>query len=252
MATLTTTDNTITIPAHHAHLWIGAENHLIAKTEQFLRQHLCPHGGCTSCVTCTHIQQHQHHALLWLAPEKHYTLDIIDQIYATIVYALAPNTSFFFVLQRADTLSSACSNRLLKSLEEPTHGYTFILLAHRTDTILPTLRSRCVIHTWYDQADTQAHQQLIDYFTKKKTVPATEFMSFIDAAPLNEYQTTLIVDTILTHWIRVYQKARLKNDLSTLAHVQQIIAYLYHYVEKPPMPGSTKLFWKNLFLQLYG
>jgi hypothetical protein len=252
MATLTTTDNAITIPSHHAHLWIGAENHLIAKTEQFLQQHLCPQGGCAACSTCAQIQQHQHHALLWLAPEKQYTLDIIDQIYATMAYALTPGSSFFFVLQRADTLSSACNNRLLKSLEEPTHGYTFILLAHRTDAILPTLRSRCIMHTWYDQADTHAHQQLIDYFTKKKVVPATEFMTFIDSAPINEYQTTLILDTLLTHWIRAYQKARLKNDLAAMAHMQQIIAHLYHHVEKPPMPGSTKLFWKNLFLQLYG
>ena len=248
----TTTDISVTTSSHHALLWIGPNEALVANTHTYLQQQLCPHHGCGSCVACKQIIQHQHHALMWLEPEKNYTLDMIDQIRDGMAYTLSPGTSFFFVLQRADTLSIACSNRLLKSLEEPPLGYRFILLAQRTDTILPTVRSRCVAQTWYDQANTGTHTQLIEYFSHKKTASATEFLSFIDSAPINEYQSTLILDTLLTHWISVYQKARIKNDLTALAHVQPIIAHLCQYIEKPPMPGSTKLFWKNLFLQLYG
>lgn len=237
---------------HHALLWIGPDELLATKAHEYLQKQLCLHDGCGNCIACKQISAHQHHALLWLEPEKQYTLDMIDQLCTTMAYALTPDALFFFVLQRADTLSIACSNRLLKALEEPPQGYRFILLAQRTDTLLPTIRSRCMMHTWYAPADTQTHQQLIEYFTPKKAVSATEFLTFIDAAPINEYQSSIIMDTILNHWIRSYQKARLKNDVNTLAHIQQVIVQLYLHIEKPPMPGSTKLFWKNLFLQIYG
>jgi DNA polymerase III subunit delta' len=252
MDTHTPTDTAVTASTHHAFLWVGPDETLATKAHEYIQKQLCPHDGCDNCTSCKQIAQRQHHALLWLEPEKNYTLDMIDQLCNTMAYALTPGTSFFFVLQRADTLSIACSNRLLKALEEPPIGYRFILLAQRTDTLLPTIRSRCVMQTWYAPANTNAHQQIIEYFTNKKAAPATEFLAFIDSAPLNEYQSSIIMDTILTHWIRMYQKARLKNDAGALMHIQQVIVQLYLHIEKPPMPGSTKLFWKNLFLQIHG
>ncbi len=252
MDTLTTTDTSVITLAHHALLWIGPDDLLVAKTHAYLQKLFCQHNSCNECISCKQITQHQHHALLWLEPEKNYTLELIEHISATMAYALAPGSLFFFVLQRADTLSTACSNRLLKSIEEPPAGYHFILLAQRTDTILPTIRSRCVTQTWYDQANTETHQQLIEYFSQKKSVPATEFLTFIESAPVNEYQSSIVIDALFTHWLRAYQKARVKNDVPALATIQPIIAQLFHAIEKPPMPGSTKLFWKNLFLQIYG
>jgi len=252
MDTHTPTDTSVTAYTHHALLWIGPDEVLVTKTHEYIQRQLCPHDGCSNCVVCKQITQHQHHTLLWLEPEKNYTLDMIDQLCNTMAYALTSGTSFFFVLQRADTLSVACSNRLLKALEEPPIGYQFILLAQRTDTLLPTIRSRCVMHTWYEPASTNTHWQIIEYFTYKKVASATEFLAFIDSSLLNEYQSNIIMDTILNHWVRAYQKARLKNDVDAFTHIYQVIVQLYAHIEKPPMPGSTKLFWKNLFLQMYG
>ena len=48
------------------------------------------------------------------------------------------NQHYFFVIQKADLLTLACSNRLLKPIEEPPAGYHFIFLSESLDQIIPT------------------------------------------------------------------------------------------------------------------
>ncbi|WP_126174860.1 AAA family ATPase [Tsuneonella rigui] len=47
------------------------------------------------------------------------------------------------VIDPADDLETSASNALLKSLEEPPAGTFFLLVAHRSARLLPTIRSRC-------------------------------------------------------------------------------------------------------------
>jgi DNA polymerase-3 subunit delta' len=48
-----------------------------------------------------------------------------------------------FILDRAEALTDASSNALLKSLEEPPNGMTWILVTTQRSKILPTIASRC-------------------------------------------------------------------------------------------------------------
>lgn len=48
------------------------------------------------------------------------------------------------LLQPAESMNAAAANALLKNLEEPTAGTTFILIAHRPHRLLPTVVSRCM------------------------------------------------------------------------------------------------------------
>jgi len=48
-----------------------------------------------------------------------------------------------FVVREADLMSTPAQNALLKTLEEPPAGVTIILLARRSDLLLPTTLSRC-------------------------------------------------------------------------------------------------------------
>lgn len=48
------------------------------------------------------------------------------------------------IVARADLLGLEASNALLKSLEEPGRHFHWILAATRAETLLPTIRSRCV------------------------------------------------------------------------------------------------------------
>lgn len=47
------------------------------------------------------------------------------------------------IIDPADDLEPSASNALLKSLEEPAVGTTFLLIAHQPARLLPTIRSRC-------------------------------------------------------------------------------------------------------------
>jgi DNA polymerase-3 subunit delta' len=48
-----------------------------------------------------------------------------------------------FILDRAETLNEASANALLKSIEEPGDGFTWILVSTQRARILPTIASRC-------------------------------------------------------------------------------------------------------------
>jgi DNA polymerase-3 subunit delta' len=160
------------------------------------------------------------------------------------------NTSFFFIIQKAHVLTAACSNQLLKSIEEPPAGYHFILLADKIDDILPTVRSRCIIKTWHTQSNSTQHQTIIDCFTKKTKVSPSAFASILDASKITEQETKEVIEALLAHWGQQYKKAFIKENMKTADSALQIIEHLKQALIMPPMPGSSKIFWKNLFLQI--
>lgn len=47
------------------------------------------------------------------------------------------------IIDSADEMNTASSNALLKLLEEPPAGTTFLVIAHQPHRLLPTIRSRC-------------------------------------------------------------------------------------------------------------
>ena len=75
----------------------------------------------------------------------------------------------------ADFLTEACSNSLLKSVEEPPTGYHFIFLAERLSQILPTIQSRCMIKSLYEEDQSTFGQQE----NHNMFVIATRFLTFV-------------------------------------------------------------------------
>ncbi len=75
------------------------------------------------------------------------TQDIsIDQVRALVLARAAfpphEGRARIFIVRRAEELSSAAANALLKTLEEPGARTHFVLLSSAADTLLPTIRSR--------------------------------------------------------------------------------------------------------------
>jgi len=226
-----------------AQLFIGAHDQAMTAVERFLQKTFCTHSGCGTCIICIHIREKQHHALMWLHPEKNYTIEQFDDLFSTLSLQLQPNELFFFIIQKADFLTAACANKLLKSMEEPPRGYHFILLAERAEQIIPTIASRCIVHTLHTSSTTSISHPLFEVFTKK--IPASnDFSRIIDSANINERESIELLDRIIQHWLTAYQ-----ND--NPADIATLVTKLQKASLQPPMPGSSVTFWRNLYLQVH-
>jgi len=228
-----------------AQLFIGPDSQTIKHTETVLQKQLCQNDGCTTCTICKQVIERQHHGAIWLAPEKQYTRQHLEPIFNTISFALEPGQKVFFIVQKADFLTAACANSLLKSVEEPPPGYHFIFLAERTQQVLPTIRSRCTIQSLYGQKVPQ-DEQFLDIFKKKSACDPTAFDKLLWQKKPNERETIEIIDMLLAYWIEQNKKNIEKKENKA----SQIISLLKYALQNPPMPGSSKIFWRNFFLQM--
>ena len=99
----------------------------------------------TRYLRVVRVARHTHPDVHSYAPESvtgyliGQTRDLIDDV------ALAPirGRAKVYIIDRAERLRPESANALLKTLEEPPEGVTFILLGTSTETILPTIVSRC-------------------------------------------------------------------------------------------------------------
>lgn len=232
-----------------AYLWVGNHDNLVKKTKAWLKNRLCPSSGCSRCVTCRQIDAQEHHAVIWLSTDKQYTLDTIEIIHETIAYRLAEGQECFFVLQKADHLSTQSSNSLLKSIEEPPAGYHFILLSESLETIIPTIRSRCRVEMDKKvEFSCGIHMSLWNHFTSSQTNPA-QFLKDIEETKLSEHEAAQLCDALFAFWIEKAKKALSADNDTAYERAQKHIAVYQRHLHMLPMPGSSKLFLKNLYLQ---
>lgn len=229
-----------------ARLWVGLPSQVVHEVELFLQKTFCKNNGCSLCTICMQIRQRQYHSCLWFNPPATYTLDVLKPFFTTISRSLMAHEQFYFIFQNADYLSHACTNSLLKSIEEPPHGYHTIFIAQRMQAIAPTLRSRCTpVYSEKNELQAEEHD-LIPFFTQKKYDPEL-FIQMLEKSPLTEQSVTTLLNACVTYWCSEYDKT-IENGGSADAFIGRIDC-LKKASEKPPMPGSAKIFLKNLFLQ---
>lgn len=234
---------------HPAYLWIGSPDHLKKVASNFVKQVLCKNHACNSCIECTKIDKQQHHLVCWLEPENQYTVAQLEIIFKTIAFCLDPGQHFFFILQRADLLTITCANSLLKSLEEPPQGYHFILLCPKQDAILPTISSRCIIQEFKDTA-TKTEHPLFPYFTYRDSSNLSEFAKELENSKIAERDMLDFIDTLYIYWVKIFEDAYNQGNVVNLQKSKSILEILNHSCQYPPMPGSSKIFLRNLFLQV--
>lgn len=207
--------------------------------------------SCNSCKSCIQIKNRQHHSILWIRPERGYTIDSLEDLFSTIAFQITLHDHFFFVLDKADLLTGSTANKLLKPIEEPPTGYHFILLAQNADAVLPTLRSRCIMHNFTHSDNQYSTHPLFLNFTSQQ-VTAIEFHAIIDKIKIDEYETKELVNSITKYWIDIYKKRLLTKEQShqSLQSIESIITIFLTAQNNLPMPGSSGLFWKHLYLTL--
>lgn len=233
-----------------AQLIIGSDVSTKNYAEHVCQTMFCTANGCKRCITCNQITQHQFHSLVWITPEKQYTLELLDVIFETTALALQEDQQFFFVLEYAHLLTQACANKLLKIIEEPPRGYHFLLLTQRPEQLLPTIRSRCINHVLYDALSTAAYVSPFNaFFTGQLKPDPYQFMQMLEKSGIQEQLTITILDDLLKYWMEQAKQEFITNI--SHEHSMLIIQLLEAAYARPPMPGGSKLFWKNLFISFY-
>jgi hypothetical protein len=214
----------------------------------YLQTIFCTHNACGTCTTCQLINNKQYHSVLWITPEKRYTLDLLDGIFKRTEFSLEDNQQYFFILEKADFLTPACANSLLKIVEEPPPGYNFIFLAQRIQLVLPTIRSRCTITSFASEQIQNTACPFASHFMKLDSDPHA-FLKELGTTTLTEIESTELIDIFLEYWCSYYSKVAVSQNTDALHRCKKMISLFKNAALKPPMPGSTKIFWRNLFLQ---
>lgn len=230
-----------------AYLLLGSHEQLVTFTITSLQHALCPHEGCGACGQCRGITQQQHHAVTWLSPEKYYTREDIVPIMEQLALQLDYNQHHFFVLQKADLLTIATANNLLKVVEEPPRGYHFIFLSEVKDALPQTIASRCVTHTVGSHTRSSNAQALFDALTALIPCSPVNFQKLIEQGKYTEPQSFALINDLLHYCIEEQRQALLARMPTT--RIEQRIDLLKRYIITPPMPGSSKILWQTLFTQ---
>ncbi len=103
---------------------------------------------CLSCKTCHLIDVGSHPDYQVVSPDgANIKVDQIRALRSEAYFSPLSADGRVFVVDMAHTMNQNAQNALLKVLEEPPKGVTFILLAKSASLLLETIRSRSVILT---------------------------------------------------------------------------------------------------------
>lgn len=133
----------------HAFLFIGKDG--VGKKRlalEFARALFCPEkeadacGICLSCKKVVH-QNHPDIRLIEIDEGDNIKIEQIRELQQEIAYKPYESDRKVFIIDQADQMTVQAANSLLKTLEEPPSYAIIILLAEGTDSLLPTVISRC-------------------------------------------------------------------------------------------------------------
>lgn len=205
-----------------------------------------PEDPCLHHARTKIIPSHTPAADVWIiSPDGGYTVDIVADIQYRTSFARAAHEPFFVIITQAEQLNSAAANQLLKTIEEPSTGYQFILCTTTPELLLSTVRSRCVpIYIENSQLLTNPHQDN-PYFRLATEYPwktRAQYAKILTTTLVpGERETVILAHAIIHFWLHYRHNNLLKN---------KIVKALELYIERSPAPGSSLLWWRTLMLTL--
>ena len=104
--------------------------------------------ACNACLSCRVFESGNHPDIFFIAGTKATGIgvdDARDQIVSPMLTQPFKYKYKIFIVDKAETLTPAAQNALLKTIEEPAPYGVFLFLAAHVHTLLPTLLSRCVL-----------------------------------------------------------------------------------------------------------
>lgn len=196
----------------HAYLIQGARNtgkqaiaELFAKTMLCLnRVNLDP---CHTCKNCKRIDSRNHPDILWVEPEgQSIKNEQINRLKYEVNYSGLESSQKIYIIKDADTLTLQAANRILKFLEEPTTKTIAILLTENSQSVMPTIHSRCQIIDLKPLNPTKFYEQLIETgLTKERAQLLSALTNNLDEAiQWNEDDWFAQARKLMIQWMEIF------------------------------------------------
>ncbi|MGB8819319.1 MAG: DNA polymerase III subunit delta' [Rhizobiaceae bacterium] len=106
------------------------------------------------------------------------TIDETRRIGRFLSHTVAGNGFRVVIIDPVNDMNANAANALLKNLEEPTPRTLFILIAHTTGRLLPTIRSRC-LQLQFNALNEDAMVQALDTLGVRQKLKSDEFTRLI-------------------------------------------------------------------------
>lgn len=103
---------------------------------------------CNECRSCIQANNGNHPDIITVKHEKPGSIsvdDIRSQVNGDIMIKPYSSPYKIYIIPEADLLTVQAQNALLKTIEEPPEYAVIFLLTENADSLLPTIRSRCVM-----------------------------------------------------------------------------------------------------------
>ena len=121
---------------------------------------------CGDCRACRKITSGNHPDLQIIRPEgSQLKIDQIREMQQQISYQPLEGPRKVYIIANTEKMNVYTANSLLKTLEEPPAASTIILLTENLNSILPTIRSRSQILTFYPMSTEELASALVDNFS---------------------------------------------------------------------------------------
>ena len=104
--------------------------------------------ACGKCQSCKQAMNHNQPDIIKVTHEKPNTIsidDIREQVNNDIVIKPYSSRYKIYIIADADMMSVQAQNAILKTIEAPPEYAVIMLLTENAETLLPTIRSRCVM-----------------------------------------------------------------------------------------------------------
>ena len=104
--------------------------------------------ACGKCQSCKQTVNNNQPDIIKVTHEKPSTIsidDIREQVNNDIVIKPYSSRYKIYIIADADMMTVQAQNALLKTIEEPPEYAVIMLLTENAETLLPTIRSRCVM-----------------------------------------------------------------------------------------------------------
>lgn len=138
-----------------AHAYIIEEENAEARSEtltQIVQAILCQNSDamqrpCGICAECRRVQAHSHEDVVYMAKTGARGYLVNEGVIPFLEdFALSPyGERKIGVIEDANLMPEAAQNKILKTLEEPYPGNIMLLTTSNRESLLPTIRSRCVL-----------------------------------------------------------------------------------------------------------